>query len=125
LQSHSAQSVWRKRINKLYSATANEFFLDSDSVLVLPARVHNGSKSSCTTDMRAFKGITLRTLTSIAKLAPFKYADPLLLSTATAASRLCDNQTGECGFTWHSSEYDESRARGSPKTTVFATPASK
>lgn len=111
MQSHSTESrAWRDRINKLYSATGTDFFINSDSVLVeLTCEGRNGSKSFCTTDMRAFKGITLQSFTSVAGLARFEYVDSLLLSTATAASRLCDNQTGECGFTWHNPEYDESQ----------------
>lgn len=114
MQSQSSQGdVWRDRISKVYGAIGHDFFDNSSLVLFETAcEGRRGNKSTCTKDMRAFKGITLRALTSLTKLASFETVSPLLLSTATGAARLCDNQTGACSFTWDNSELDESQKNG-------------
>jgi mannan endo-1,6-alpha-mannosidase len=90
--------------------------LDNSGV---PVEIACESHQTCTTDMLAYKGILLRGLACTAVLAPYTFA-PSFATAATAAAKVCDEKTGECGFVWTEAKDDGSHGVGQQLNALSA-----
>ncbi|KAB5583008.1 glycoside hydrolase family 76 protein [Coniochaeta sp. 2T2.1] len=101
----NGSAVWEGRLATLVNATSLAFFDDSGNGTgtgtgIAIERSCEGY-GNCSIDMLAMKGILLRGLASVVKLAPFTRGQvaPLLGATAVGAGAACDAE-GRCGFEW-------------------------
>lgn len=108
----ATQKTWQNRLTALADRTLAVFFARDGGVLS-EISCEIDDRTTCTDDMRLFKGITLRSLASAAQMAPFlrDTIAPKLKSTAAAAVKACDGglRGRECAFRW--ADGDEGAAK--------------
>lgn len=115
MQQTNGADVWKTRVDGLLKQTV-AVFLDKSGV---PVEIACESHKTCNTDMLAYKGIFLRGLASTAELAPYTLS-PTLEAAATAAAKVCDEKTGECGFVWTEAKDDGSHGVGQQLNALSA-----
>ncbi|OIW34208.1 glycoside hydrolase, partial [Coniochaeta ligniaria NRRL 30616] len=118
-----AGAAWRDRLSTLVNGT--DVFTGDDCVPVESACEAEGT---CTTDMRAFKGILLRGLAVSAAQAPFTAGrlGCVLEGAATAVAASCDDAGDEgarCGFVWTEGRDDGARGAGEQMNALAALAA--
>ncbi|KAF8848229.1 mannan endo-1,6-alpha-mannosidase [Acephala macrosclerotiorum] len=95
-------SEWKTTLDGLVNQTLAIFFADG-----IAKEVACESRSTCTVDMKAFKGILAQDLTATIQMAPYleSLLMPLLQETATAAAATCAGglSGSECAFVWNGS----------------------
>ncbi|KAG7287514.1 hypothetical protein NEMBOFW57_007026 [Staphylotrichum longicolle] len=111
----ATQKTWQTRLTALADRTLAVFFARDGGVLS-EISCEIGDKTTCTDDMRLFKGIALRTLASAAQMAPFlrDTVAPKLKSTAAAAVKACDGglRGRECAFRWSDGDKGAAKLTG-------------
>ncbi|RFU28126.1 hypothetical protein B7463_g8236, partial [Scytalidium lignicola] len=101
------QANWRTTLNGLLNQTISTFFVDG-----VATEVACESIGTCTTDMKAMKGLLAQRLVKTIEVAPytFQLINPLLQSTAEAAAKACSDS--KCPFTWGDKGTDKGSQSG-------------
>lgn len=102
----TTSSQWKTRVDGLLLGVQEAFYWDGVFVEMWCEKV-----KTCSTDLQAFKGFLVRSLSETAQLAPYTSAtiQPILLSNAKAAAKACSGSPSKgfagqagtaCGFSW-------------------------
>lgn len=89
-------SDWKDALDGLLNRTLSVFFPDG-----ILTEIACEAQGTCSTDMRAFKGLLAQRLVKTIQVAPYTFPtiQPLLLSSAQAAAKACSETT--CQLSWN------------------------